>query len=121
MDRLYKYKSRFTANWDRVPKVEGRVIDRGSLTIDKKDRPFLKVESSDGEVTVFQSAGLEDLFKAAAVGDFVSIEFLALVQTAKGRAFRQFRSSCWTDPDALPVSGKRGRKPKVTREKTAGK
>lgn len=116
MERQYKYKSRVTANWDRIPKVEGRVIDRGTMTI--KDRPaqFIKVETADGEVTVFRSAGLDELFTACEVGDSVSIEYLGTVETSKGREFRQFRSSCWTD-DSLPAidpGKRRGRK--ATRE-----
>jgi hypothetical protein len=114
MERLYKYKSRVTANWDRIPKVEGRIIDKGSMTLKGKARPYLKVDTEDGEVTVFESAGLDDLFSAAGVGDFVSVEYLATVVTAKGHSFRQFRSSCWTEPDAEPISApkRRGRKPK---------
>lgn len=114
MDRTYKYKSRIVANWDRIPKVEGRVIELGSQKIDNRVSHFMKVETEDGEVTVFKSAGLEDLFNAATTGDFVSIEYLATVETQKGRPFRQFKSSCWTDESAPAVAARkrRGRKPK---------
>lgn len=114
MERLYKYKSRVTANWDHIPKVEGRIIDKGSMTIKGKSRAYIKVDTEEGEVTVFASAGLDELFAASAVGDFTSIEYLATVVTAKGHSFRQFRSSCWSEPDAEPINApkRRGRKPK---------
>jgi hypothetical protein len=113
-NRTYKYKSRVVANWDRIPKVEGRVIAKDSVKIENRVRPFMMVLTSDGEVQVFESAGLVDLFKSAELGDFVSIEFLATVETSKGRAFRQFRSMVWTDDDAEPMesvnpTGKRRR------------
>ncbi len=113
MERNYKFKSRYTANWDRIPKVEGRVIDRGTMTVADRQAQFIKVLTADGEVTVFKSAGLDELFGICEVGDFVSIEFLGLVETTKGREFRQFRSSCWTDESAPAIEGakRRGRKP----------
>jgi len=116
MERQYKYKSRYTANWDRVPLIEGRVTDRGSMSIEKRTRAYIKVETADGEVTVFESAGLADLFKAVAVGDFVMIEFLAVVPTKAGRTFRQFRASCWTEADAEPILARSPRRRKVARE-----
>ncbi|HXK37158.1 MAG: hypothetical protein A2V70_19435 [Planctomycetes bacterium RBG_13_63_9] len=115
MERQYKYQSRYTANWDRVPKVEGEVVDKGSLTVKGKRRPFLKVRAEDGEVTVFETAGLAELFAASDVGDQVSIEYLGTVETAKGHQFRQFRALCWSDSDGaepMAAPARRGRKPR---------
>jgi hypothetical protein len=115
--KAYKYKSRVVANWDRIPKVEGRVVEKGSVKIENKDRAYLLVNTDEGEVQVFHSAGLDDLFTASSLGDFVSIEFLAMVTTKKDRRFRQFRASCWTEEDAPPVVAVSGRGRGVSRVK----
>lgn len=118
MERQYKYRSRYTANWDRIPKVEGAILERGVQNINGRKAHFLKVQAEDGEVTVFESAGLADLFKVAEIGDTVSIEYLGTVQTQAGRDFRQFRSSVWTEGDAAASAKRtvrRGRKPREPR------
>jgi len=101
--KQFKYKSKITANWERIPKVEGRVFDKGVLEVDGKARPFIMVETETDQVQVFQSTGLDDLFKIAERGDRVSVEFLALVTTSKNRTMRQFRSSCWTEETDAPL------------------
>jgi len=101
--KQFKYKSKITANWERIPKVEGRVFDRGVLSVEGKERPYLMVETETDQVQVFQSTGLDDLFKVVERGDRVSIEFLALVTTSKNRTMRQFRSSCWTEEADAPL------------------
>jgi len=114
-NRNYKYQSRVVANWDRIPVVEGRVLSRGSVKIDGKDREYLMVETTEGEVQVFTSAGLADLFAAVKVGFHVRVEFLALVQTKKDRTFRQFRASCWTEEGDAPMLVKTARAPRTVK------
>ena len=110
MERQFKYRSRYTANWERIPKVEGVVLEKGRQKLKDRTASFLKVQAEDGEVTVFESAGLADLFKVAEIGDSVSIEYLGTVQTQAGRDFRQFRSAVWTE-GATDNTVRRGRRP----------
>lgn len=115
-----KFQSKVTANWDRMERVEGRVIDRGESTIEDRVRPFILVTTEQGPVQVFQSAGLDDTFAQVELGDRISIEHLGTVQTSKGRTFRQFRTQVWIDPDDAPlpkgvasaVATRGGRKPR---------
>ena len=105
-ERISVYKSKVTANWDRMKEVIGRVVEKGSELIENKDRPFIVVETERGDVRVYETEGLKDLFAAVNPGLFVNIEHLGLVTTAKGHQFRQFRSEAWTDPDAAPLKAR---------------
>jgi hypothetical protein len=115
-EKVIKYLSRIVANWDRVPLVEGRILEKGKAKIKDRDRGFIFVATDEGEVQVFESAGLEELFDAATVGDFCRIQYLATVATSNNRTFRQFRASLWSDPEAPPL---KARKPTVFRERKA--
>lgn len=113
-ERKLKFQSRISANWDKVPIVEGRVTERGTETIDDKARPWINVLTAEGDVRVYQSAGLEEAFKVTAVGDMVRIEFLALLTTKKGQSFRQFRTQVWTDEETAQFATT-ARKPRTTK------
>jgi hypothetical protein len=105
-ERVSLFKSKVTANWDRMKEVIGRVVEKGSELIEAKDRPFIVVETERGDVRVYETEGLKDLFAAVVPGVFVNIEHLGMVQTSKGHQFRQFRSEAWTDPDAAPLKAR---------------
>lgn len=99
-----KFVSRNTANWTRDVKVEGRVIDKGVEKIKDKDRHYITLETKDGELRVFETEGLKETMAACAIGDFVSIEHLGMVETSNGRDFRQFRTKVWEDASAAPLA-----------------
>lgn len=101
--RKMKFQSRITADWDRLPKVEGRVLAFDTMEVEGRHSRFALVDTEDGHVQVFESEGLKEGFATCAVGDFVSIEFLAMVETANKRRFRKFRIQVWEDPNAGPV------------------
>lgn len=102
-ERVSLYKSKVTANWDKMDRVTGRVVEKGQETIEGKVRPFLTVETERGDVRVYHTEGLSDLLTIAVPGTFVDIEHLGMVQTRKGNNFRQFRAEAWTEPGAPPV------------------
>jgi hypothetical protein len=96
---VYKYKSVRNVDWDRVPKVEGRLTEKGSHDIEGKERGYIVVDSGPVLFRVYESADLADCFKAAEVGDHVSIEYIETVSLKKtGRKLRRFASSVSTEP-----------------------
>lgn len=99
-----KFVSRNTANWTRDKIVEGRVVDKGVEHIKDKDRPYITLDTKEGELRVFETEGLKETLQVADRGDFVSIEHLGMVETTAGRNFRQFRTKVWTDASAGPLA-----------------
>jgi len=91
----YKHKS--TQDWKPVPGriLKGRVEERGSLVVDKKDRPFITVQAEDGFWRLYESKALEDVFNLAQVRDWVEIEFLGKVALVGGRTFNRFRTAVY--------------------------
>jgi len=103
-EQKLKFVSRNTANWTRDAKAEGRVIDKGTDMIKDKERHYITLDTKDGDLRVFETEGLKETLAACAVGDFVSIEHLGMVETSNGRDFRQFRTKVWEDPSAGPLA-----------------
>jgi len=114
-DKAVKFQSRVTANWEKIPIVEGAVKAMDTEKIDKRVSRFIVVATDHGDVRVYQSSGLEEAFTHVEVGDSVRIEYLGLIQTKKGRAFRQFRAEVYGDAEATKKA--KTRKPRATTEK----
>lgn len=112
-ERRMKFQSLILANWDKVPVVEGRIVDKGVEDIEGRKVDYITVDTQDGHVKVFRSEALGEAFDASIVGDFCKLEYLDTVLTAQKRPFRRFRSQVWDDPSApvlapvLPQSGRR--------------
>lgn len=102
-DRVYVYRSKYVANWDRISKVKGQVSEKATIKYEGKTRPYIMIETDDGQVQVFESAGLADLFASVKVGMFAEIEYMATVTTKAGRPFRQFRAAVWVEANAPAV------------------
>lgn len=102
-----KLRTEVTANWDRHPKVEGRILRIDSQEIDGPKGveivPYLLVDDKDRFVRVYKSAALEEAFAVAKVGDFISVESIGMRLTKSQRQCRQFDVRVWADSDAAPV------------------
>jgi hypothetical protein len=95
-----KFQSRITADWDAIPTLEGRNLGFGKLEVEGQTRRFMLLDTIDGEVTVFESEGLKEGFGACDLGDYIRINFMAMVETKGGRSFRKFRVKVWSDSEA---------------------
>lgn len=100
-----KFKTRSTrnANWDTMPVVEGLMVERGVHKDEKRDAPFIVVDTTVSLVRIYESKDLEEVFGCVKPGDHVRIEFLESVTLPGGKRFTRFDSSVWTG-DA-PESG----------------
>jgi hypothetical protein len=103
---MQKYRSIRNVDWTKIPKVRGKVMEKGSHEVDTPDgkeaRDFMVVDDGETLRRVYKAADLADCFKAASIGDMVSIEFVETVQLKKsGRKLNRFESSVWTE--ATPV------------------
>lgn len=83
----------FTAN----PKVEGKIVQTGTIEIEGKDRPFIVVETEKGLSRVFESKAKEDLFQQAKVGRFCSIVYQGEKDLGSGRTFQKFSVEVWEE------------------------
>lgn len=102
-----KLRTEITANWDKHPRVTGRVLRLDSQEIDGPKGvelvPYVLIESDQRFVRVYKSAALEEMFAVAKVGDFVDIESVGMRLTKSQRQCRQFDVRVWEDSDAAPV------------------
>lgn len=100
-------RTEITNNWERHPKVAGRVLRLDTQDIDGlkgvEQVPYILVESDGRFVRVYKSAALEELFAVVKVGYFVDIESVGMRVTKANRNCRQFDVRCWEDTDAAPV------------------
>ena len=97
-----KYRSIRNVDWTKIPKVEGKVVEKGSHEVDgangKEAREFMVIDDGKTLRRVYSAADLSECFKVAAVGDNVSIEFVETVQLKKtGRKLNRFESAVWSD------------------------
>lgn len=95
-EQKFKHRSTRNANWDTMPLVEGVMTERGTHKDDKRDAPFIVVDTTVSLVRIYESKDLEDLFKVVKPGDRVRIEFLESVNLPGGKRFTRFDTSCWT-------------------------
>ena len=102
-EQKFKTRSTRNANWDTMPVVEGVMTEKGAHKDDKRDAPFIVVDSGVSLIRIYESKDLEEVFNLARVGDHVRVEFLESVNLAGGKRFTRFDSSVWTG-DA-PVVG----------------
>lgn len=113
MARVYKYKSQITADWVRDAVVSGRIVDKERVKIEDREVDVLVIETDRSLTRVFHSEGLKELFETAQVGDFAEVEYLGTITTKNKRPFKQFRSECWSDPDAPALTTRPPRKPRA--------
>ena len=102
-DQKFKTRSTRNANWDTMPLVEGVMVEKGSHKDDKRDAPFIVVDSGVSLIRIYESKDLEEVFGCVKVGDHVRIEFLETVQLPGGKRFTRFDSSVWTGDAPEPV------------------
>lgn len=105
MSTQYKTRSVRNADFDRWPIVKGRMVEKGVHKDDKRDAPFIVVDTGTSLVRIYESKDLEELFSVVEVGDGVRVEFLEMVALEGGRKFRRFDSSCWTGEDPSEPDG----------------
>jgi hypothetical protein len=93
---VFKHKS--TQDWK--PGVQGHLlgvcVERGSLLVEGKQRPFVVIEAQDGFWRVYESAALDDVFTVIQPGDWTEIEFLGKVAVKGGKVFNRFKASVWS-------------------------
>lgn len=94
-----KYLVRNPTDHDFVttPKVEGKIVQVGTIEIEGKDRPFIVVETEKGLSRVFESKAKEDLFSQAKVGRFCSIVYQGEKDLGSGRTFQKFSVEVWEE------------------------
>lgn len=78
-------------NFEAEPVCEGRVVELRTVTVKKKERRVLVVETAKGMRTVWNSVKLNDLFDAVKPGkSLVYIAFLGKIKLKGGRKMNNF-------------------------------
>ena len=81
-----------THDFEKVPVIEGTLVNRGDLVIRGKDVSFVVLDTAKGERTVWLGAvlksSLED--RKAVEGDFVGIKYLGMEKSKAGFSYRNF-------------------------------
>ena len=79
-----------TVNWEDTKVVEGKLISKKTVTAQGEPRNICRIETDDGEVTVWESAGLRSLFSLEE-GTHVRISYKGKQNNPKtGRTFKAF-------------------------------
>ena len=100
-EQLFKFRSTRNVDWNRVPKVIGRVVEKGSHPLDGEEREYIVLDDGPALHRVYRAADLGDAFKVAAIGDMVSIEFVESITLKKtGRKLNRFNVAVWSEPKA---------------------
>lgn len=98
-ESIFKHRSVRNVNWTVIPKVNGRIIERGEHDIDGEAREYVVLDDGAALFRVYRAADLTDAFKVAAIGDQMSVEFVESVTLKKsGRRLNRFVSAVWTVP-----------------------
>ena len=92
-EQKFKHRSIRNANWDTMPLVEGILVDRGTHKDDKRDAPYIVIDTTVSLVRIYESKDLEDVFKHVKPGDHVRVEFLESVNLPGGKRFTRFDNS----------------------------
>jgi hypothetical protein len=100
-------RTEITNNWERHPRVTGRILRLDEQSIEGPKGvevvPYILVESGNRFVRVYKSAALEEMFSVAKVGLFVDIESVGMRTTKSNRQCRQLDVRVWEDTDAPAV------------------
>jgi len=117
----FRQRSVKTADWDRTPRLVGRVASLGvftgselhddlteeqrtALAADSAPNPagnrlYLTLETRTGVYRVFESAALRDAFAAVNVGDGLALTYLGMVAIKKqGKTMRDFQTQVFDWP-----------------------
>lgn len=78
-----------SVNWETTQEIEGEIIERKEVTVNNEIRTVMTVETEDGNVNVWESAGLRSLF-ALEDGTYVKITCQGMKENPKTR--RNFRA-----------------------------
>ena len=95
--RKYLVRNPTDHDFTTTPKVEGKIVQIGSIEIEGKDRPFVVIETDKGLSRVFESKAKEDLFAVAKVGLSCSIVYQGEKDLGSGRSFQKFSVEVWQE------------------------
>ena len=79
-------------DFEKVPIIEGTLIEKGMVTIRGRDAPFVVLDTTQGKKTVWLGtvlkSSLED--RKAVEGDYIGIKYLGMEDSDSGFKYRNF-------------------------------
>src|SRR4030042_1801468 len=77
-------------NWEQTKEIEGEILERKEVVVNSETRTVMTIETEDGKINVWESAGLRALF-ALDDGTYVKITCQGMKENPKTRrSFRAF-------------------------------
>lgn len=95
--RKYKTRSTDTADFERQPDLEGIIVEQDVLLVDKKERPYMVIDTGQRLVRVFHSSALQEAFRLGTLGDSIRLEYQGRVKLAGAKSYKRFGVQVWTE------------------------
>lgn len=98
--KFYSSDPADSVDWSKTKLVEGNIVSVRRATVGGRKSYLMVVEQKGGKrVTIWESAGLQEVFENASVGDRIRIAYKGTVGLKNKREMRQFDVDLYT-PDA---------------------